>query len=237
MSHVMTAHLEDVSVRRRGTRLLGPLTLALGQAGIIIVLGPNGAGKTTLLKVLHGVERLSSGSVSWSGTAPEGRQAQAYVFQRPIVLRRSVRQNLAYPLKLAGMGRSEIAERVEHWADRVGLTARLDHPAPRLSGGEKQKLAIGRALIRRPQVLFLDEPCANLDGRSTREIETLLRDAHAAGTQIVMTTHNLGQARRMADEVVFLLAGRVHERGQAAALFAAPQRAETAAFLQGDIVE
>jgi len=120
------------------------------------------------------------------------------VFQSPIMLRRSVRQNLAYPLQLLGMDKTSIAAKVADWARRIGLENALDRPAPRLSGGERQKLALGRALIRSPQVLFLDEPCANLDGRSTREIEALLQEAQTAGTRIIMTTHDLGQARRLA---------------------------------------
>lgn len=230
-------NLTDVCVKRRGKAILGPITLALGGSGFTIVLGPNGAGKTTLLKVLHGVERISSGVVKWSVSDAVARQEQAYVFQRPIMLRRSVRQNLAYPLELLGVPKAEIASKVAVWATRIGLEAVLDHPAPRLSGGEKQKLALGRALIRAPKVLFLDEPCANLDGRSTREIETVLRDAHAAGTRIVMTTHDLGQARRLASDVVFVLNGKLHEQGLAPQVFKDPATAETKAFFQGDIVE
>ena len=131
-----------------------------------------------LLKVLHGVDRLTSGSVSWTVPAKTVRQGQAYVFQRPIMLRRSVRANLAYPLQLLGLPKSRDCRargalgRAD-WAQRSAL----DVPAPRLSGGEQQKLALARALIRRPDTVFLDEPCANLDGRSTREIEDILREA------------------------------------------------------------
>jgi tungstate transport system ATP-binding protein len=234
---VVKATLRDITVKRRGKGILGPISFDLGEAGVTIVLGPNGSGKTTLLKVLHGVERLSGGTLSWDAPEDETHSAQAYVFQTPIMLRRSVRQNLAYPLQLAGVAKSEIAEQVAHWAERIGLTAALDRPAPRLSGGEKQKLAIGRALIRGPKVLFLDEPCANLDGRSTREIEALLQDAHTAGTRIIMTTHNIGQAKRLASDVLFLLNGKLHDRGQAPGFFATPATPETRAFLQGDIVE
>lgn len=234
---VPSVQLTDVCVTRQGKAILGPITLALGGSGFTIVLGPNGAGKTTLLKVLHGVERLSSGKVAWSVGDRAARQEQAYVFQRPIMLRRSVRQNLAYPLQLLGMPKTEIAAKVADWAARIGLEAVIDHPAPRLSGGEKQKLALGRALIRAPKVLFLDEPCANLDGRSTREIETVLRDAHANGTRIVMTTHDLGQARRLASDVVFVLNGKLHEQGAAPEVFEGPATPEARAFFQGDIVE
>lgn len=233
----LSASLRAVCVTRRGKTILGPIDLNLGQAAFTIVLGPNGSGKTTLLKVLHGVERVSKGSVQWSVSATQAQQAQAYVFQRPIMLRRSVRQNLAYPLHLLGKPKAETADKVAEWAERVGLTEMLDHPAPRLSGGEKQKLALARALIRTPKVLFLDEPCANLDGRSTREIETVLRHATQAGTHIIMTTHDLGQARRLAHEVVFLLNGKLHEHGQAPQIFSAPETVEAQAFFQGDIVE
>ena len=233
----MSLTLAGAQVTRRGKTIMGPVDVSLGGHGFTIVLGPNGAGKTTLLKVLHGVERLSGGDLSWSVPEAEARQEQAYVFQSPIMLRRSVRQNLAYPLQLRGIDKSDITQRVTDWAGRIGLASALDRPAPRLSGGEKQKLAVGRALIRNPQVLFLDEPCANLDGRSTREIEALLLDAHAGGTRIIMTTHDLGQARRLASQVLFMLNGRVHDQGDAAAFFAGPSTSEARAFLQGDIVE
>lgn len=237
VDHPISVTLKGCHVRRRGKTILGPIDMAFGDAGLTIVLGPNGAGKTTLLKVLHGVERASSGSVNWSIPNAQAQQAQAYVFQRPIMLRRTVRQNLAYPLELLGLHKADIANKVAEWADHMALTDLLDRPAPRLSGGEKQKLALGRALIRTPQVLFLDEPCANLDGRSTREIETVLRRANAAGTRIIMTTHDLGQARRLASEVVFLLKGQLHETGPAQTFFAAPETAEAKAFLEGEIVE
>jgi tungstate transport system ATP-binding protein len=208
----------------------------LGAAGVTLVVGPNGAGKTTLLKVLHGVERISRGTLDWAVPDDVSRQTQAYVFQSPIMLRRSVRQNLAYPLELLRLPKAEIAVRVAEWAQKIGLQDALEFPAPRLSGGEKQKLALGRALIRRPEVLFLDEPCANLDGRSTREIEALLIDAKEAGTRIIMTTHDLGQARRLASDVLFLVGGRLVEQGEAAGFFAAPGTAEAKLFLAGEIV-
>ncbi len=233
----MAVSLHDVAVRRRGKSILGPITTDMAGTGFTIILGPNGSGKTTFLKVLHGVERISDGALEWSIPETEARQAQAYVFQSPIMLRRSVAANLAYPLQLEKLGKPAIAKRVSEWAQRIGLSDALDRPATRLSGGEKQKLAIGRALIRQPKVLFLDEPCANLDGRATREIEALLLDANQRGTRIIMSTHNLGQAKRLATDVLFLLNGRIHERGDADVFFAKPSGEESAAFLKGDIVE
>ncbi len=233
----MTATLDGASVKRRGKTILGPITHDLAPGGITIVLGPNGAGKTTFLKVLHGVERLSAGQVAWSVPAAEAQKSQSYVFQSPIMLRRTVAQNLAYPLQLTGTPKAQIQTKVQSWAAKIGLADALDTSAPRLSGGEKQKLALGRALIRDPKVVFLDEPCANLDGRSTKEFEALLITAKSAGTRIIMTTHDLGQAKRLAEDVIFLLGGQIVEAGPAPAFFADPQTAQARAFLKGDIVE
>ena len=173
--------LTDLTIRRRGKRIIGPISHMIESAGPTMVIGPNGSGKTTLLRAMHGIERISTGQVAWTHNAPD---QQAFVFQSPIVLRRSVADNLAYPLTLANVPKPEVARQVSHWLDRIGLTDMAQTAATRLSGGERQKLAIARALINEPQVIFLDEPCANLDGRATREIETLLCQAHAAGTRI-----------------------------------------------------
>lgn len=224
-------------VKRRGTTLLGPIDLSFEGTGLTMVIGPNGSGKTTLLKSLHGIERLSSGTVTWAAPPHEARARQAYVFQTPTMLRRSVRDNLAYPLKLIGMDKADIARRCALWSERIGLQNALDRPAPRLSGGERQKLALARALIRDPDVLFLDEPCANLDGRATAEIEEMLRSALARGTRIIMTSHSTGQIRRLATDVIFLLKGQVHEAGPASVVLANPETAALSAFLNGDIVQ
>lgn len=224
--------LSEAVVKRRGQTILGPIDLRFAADGFTIVLGPNGAGKTTLLKVLHGIERLTEGQLR--GVAP---QDQAYVFQTPVMLRRTVRQNLAYPLQIIGVPKAELAKKVADWAVKIGLSDALDRPAPRLSGGERQKLALARALIRNPKVLFLDEPCANLDGRATREIEGLLMRAQQGGTRIIMTTHNLGQARRLASDVVFLVGGQVDTQAEARRFFDSPASAAAEGFLKGDIVE
>ena len=237
MSAILPLSVRAAKVRRRGRVIVGRVDLHLGPTGTTIVLGPNGAGKTTLLQMLHGLARLSDGAIAWNTPTGDARTRQAFVFQSPIVLRRSVRDNIAYPLILHGALKSEARARAADWAARVGLGEMLKRPATVLSGGEKQKLALARALIREPQVLFLDEPTANLDGRSTREIETILKRAAAEGTRIVMATHNIGQARRLASEVIFLYRGRVHEATRAAEFFAGPQTPEARAFIKGDIVE
>ena len=236
VTSILPLVLNDVCVRRRGKRLLGPVNLTLAPVGCTIILGPNGSGKTTLLKVMHGVERISSGAVAWAVPDREAQHHQGYVFQTPIMLRRSVGDNLRYPLQLRKTPRAVIEKQVSDWADRIGLQDRLTLPATRLSGGEKQRLALGRALIRRPEVLFLDEPCANLDGPSTRDIESLLQEAQAAGTRVIMTTHNFGQAKRLATDAIFMLDGAVRESGLAQAFFEEPQTPELQAFFRGDII-
>lgn len=236
MVSVFPLALSQATVRRKGRTLLGPVDLTLPAQGMTMVIGPNGAGKTTLLRVMHGVERLSDGSAQWALSEDQAQARQAYVFQSPIMLRRSVADNLRYPLKLARVPRGETEARVVEWADRIGLTHRLTTPAPRLSGGEKQKLALARALIRQPEILFLDEPCANLDGASTREIETLLLAAQALGTHIVMATHDMGQVGRLGAEVIFLVGGKVVETGPVSQTLAHPQTPQLRDFIKGEIV-
>ncbi|KIC37859.1 ATP-binding cassette domain-containing protein [Leisingera sp. ANG-M7] len=224
-------------VRRRGKVLVGPVDLTLGGQGTSIIIGPNGAGKTTLLKMLHGIVRMNGGRLDWACPLEEAQKHQAFVFQTPVMMRRSVIDNIAYPLRLTGSSRRQARSRAADWASRVGLGEILERQATMLSGGERQKLALARALVRDPQVLFLDEPCAALDGRATREIEEILAQAAGSGTRLIMSTHNMGQARRLADEVIFVLQGRIHEFRPAAEFFAGPETAQARAFLNGDIVE
>ena len=233
---ILPLTLAAATVRRQGKRLLGPVDLTLGPGGITVIVGPNGSGKTTLLRVMHGVERLTDGAADWAVPQRAAQARQAFVFQTPIMLRRSVDANLRYPLSLHGIARADQNRAVTDWAARIGLSAALDTPAPRLSGGERQKLALARALIATPEVLFLDEPCASLDGAATLAIEALLRRARDGGVRIVMATHDMGQARRLADDAIFVLGGRIAEVAPVARFFGAPQHPALAAFLNGDIV-
>ncbi len=234
---ILPLRLTDAVARVRGKTLVGPVSLTLGASGLTMVIGPNGAGKTTLLRLMHGLERCRGGAVEWAVARDIARRHQAFVFQAPIMMRRRVLDSLAYPLRLTGVGRAQARAAARASAGRFGLNDLLDSWAPMLSGGEKQKLALARALICDPQVLFLDEPCANLDGRATREFEALLTQEAAQGRRIVMSTHDMGQARRLASEVLFLLGGKIHERAPAEAFFAGPETPEARAFLNGDIVE
>jgi len=229
--------LTGAATRKRGKTLIGPVDLTVGAEGFTIVIGPNGSGKTSLLQLMHGLGRVSKGSVRWNVSQAEAQRQQAYVFQTPIMMRRRVVDCIAYPLLLTGTGRKAARARAAEWATRLGLGEALDRPATVLSGGEKQKLALARALIRKPEILFLDEPCANLDGRATREIETILLEAYRAGTRIVMATHDMGQAKRLSTEIAFLYKGMIHEYGSAETFFSAPKTHEAQAFLRGDILE
>ncbi|PSL18704.1 ATP-binding cassette domain-containing protein [Shimia abyssi] len=234
---ILPLTVQDAVVRRRKKVLVGPVSMTVAPSGLTVVMGPNGAGKSTLLRLLHGMERLSQGKLQWQVPEPQARRSQAFVFQTPIMMRRSVLDNVAYPLITHGIPRRAARNTAAEWLDRVGLTDSAAKQATVLSGGERQKLALARALIRGPEILFLDEPCANLDGRATREFEALVLAAHAGGTRIVMATHDIGQARRLAGDVWFIYRGALHEAASADQFFASPQTPEARAFLQGDIVE
>lgn len=233
---ILPLRLVDAQVSRRGKTILGPVTFEIGGQGVTVVLGPNGSGKTTLLRAMHGLERVRRGRVEWACPEPQTRPHQGFVFQSPIIMRRSVLDNIAYPLRLSGVPRTEARERAAQIAEAVGIGPYTGLPAAVLSGGEKQKLAIARALVRRPQVLFLDEPCANLDGMATRDIESILATARDQGTRIVMSTHNVAQARRLADDVLFLYRGLLHDSGRSPEFFDAPATPEAQAFINGDLL-
>lgn len=236
MTSILPVTMENVELRRQGRRILGPVSLTLAGKGVTVVMGPNGAGKTSLLKALHGLERINRGHIAWSVDREAARRRQAFVFQNPTVMRRSILDNIAYPLRLDGVPNAAARARAAEAAARVGLTEALDRPANVLSGGETQKMALARALIRGPELLFLDEPCASLDGRATLDIEAVLIAARDAGTRIVMSTHNVGQARRLACDVIFLYRGAVHEAAPASAFFPTPATGEARAYINGDLL-
>ncbi|HET8875669.1 MAG TPA: ATP-binding cassette domain-containing protein [Casimicrobiaceae bacterium] len=222
-----------VAVIRRGTRVLDAIDVAIEPRARTFILGANGAGKSTLLRVLHGLLAPDAGRVTWgSGTSrPPG---QAMVFQRPVLLRRSAAGNVRHALALRGVRGSEAQRRVDDALSRVGLGAIGARPARVLSGGEQQRVALARAWALEPEVLFLDEPTASLDPPATRAVETIVEAIHARGTTIVMTTHSLGQAKRLADTVIFLSAGRVTECTDALQFFASPRSPEGRIFVEGE---
>jgi tungstate transport system ATP-binding protein len=188
------------------------------------------------MRLCHGLLQPTSGRIVWAGRDGERRpRAQAMVFQRPVMLRRSAFANVTYGLELAGVARFERDRRARDVLDAVGLSSAAEQPARVLSGGEQQRLALARAWALEPEVLFLDEPTANLDPGATREVERIIEQIHSTGTKIVMTTHNLGQARRLADEILFLSGGRLVGHAPVERFFAQPSTPEAAAFIKGEL--
>jgi tungstate transport system ATP-binding protein len=233
---ILPLALEDMCFIAGGRTIIEPLSLAIEAGPSTIILGANGAGKSVLMRLMHGLIAPSSGTIRWRDPDPERlRRRQAMVFQRPVMLRRSALANITYALELARVPRAEREALAFEALESVGLPHLAHRPARVLSGGEQQRLALARAWALHPEVLFLDEPTASLDPGATREIETVIKAFDAAGTKIVMATHNLGQARRVGDEVLFLHEGRLAERAPVADFFARPATAEAADFIKGEL--
>jgi tungstate transport system ATP-binding protein len=228
--------LDNVSVIVRGLTILDRISLAFSAGAPTVLIGPNGAGKTTLLRVAMGLVAPTRGSVTWGGRSGHSAGRCAIVFQRPVMLRRSAGGNLRYALKAAGVPRPARGRRIEELLALVGLKGLGSRPARKLSGGEQQRLALARALARDPQVLFLDEPTASLDPAATKAIEDIVRSVAARGIKVVMSTHDLGEAKRLAGEVVLLHRGSVVERGPAEEFFAAPKTEAARRFLAGELL-
>jgi tungstate transport system ATP-binding protein len=238
---ILPLELQGVGFASYGERLLDSVSLRLDAGVRSVILGPNGAGKSLLMRLCHGLLAPTAGSVRWgNGAGPlpaeAVRRRQAMVFQKPVMLRRSALANVTYALAAVGVPWRERRRRAERALDQFGLLALARRPARVLSGGEQQRLALARAWALEPEVLFLDEPTASLDPAATRAFEAALEVFRARGTKVVMATHDLGQARRLADEVLFLCRGRLVEQCPAAAFFAGPATAEARAFLEGEIV-
>jgi tungstate transport system ATP-binding protein len=228
--------LEDVAFSAGGVAIVHDLSLVIGTGAPTVLVGPNGSGKSTLIRLAMGLIAPSRGRITWGGRAESDGRRRAMMFQRPVMLRRSAAGNVAYALAAAGAGRDARASRVAELLAQVGLTHVADRPARRLSGGEQQRLALARALARDPEVLFLDEPTASLDPAATKAVEDIIRAVAQSGVKIVMATHDLGQARRLAGEIVFMLRGAVHACAEVERFFTAPATPEATAFIRGDLV-
>ena len=249
-AQILPLELDGVCFEAGGNRLIKDINCRF-EAGLrTVIIGPNGAGKSLFLRLCHGLIPPSQGSVRWRG-AEAGNQAkssartlssteasrhQAMVFQRPVMLRRSVAANVDYALKLKGVPRRERIGTIARVLRQTGLKRLAAQPARVLSIGEQQKLALARAWALEPQVLFLDEPTASLDPAATHGVEEIIQAIHEAGTRIIMTTHDLGQARRMADEVIFINRGRILEMAPAERFFKAPENDLAQAFVQGELL-
>jgi len=236
MSGFFPLRLRDLRFHPHGHPVLQGVDLELEGEGITVVLGPNGSGKSVLLRMMCGLLAPSGGSIAWgerSGGAPG--QGVAMVFQHPMMLRDSVLANVGLALKPLGLARRERLSRARVMLERVGLADRARESARHLSGGERQRLALGRAWLTRPRLLLLDEPTASLDPSAVEAVEHIIREIRTEGTKVVMTTHNLGQATRLADDVVFLSGGRVREHAPVQRFFARPESSEARLFIKGEL--
>jgi len=213
---------DDVTVAAGSVTLLDRLSLAIEPGPPTVLIGPNGAGKTTLLRLAMGLLAPTAGSVTRTD------ERRAIVFQRPTMLRRSAAANIRY----ASAG----GDRTRELLALVGLEHAAERPARRLSAGEQQRLALARALARDPTILFLDEPTASLDPGSTKAVEDVIRTVSERGIKIVMSTHDLGEARRLAGEVVLLHRGRLVETGSAPTFFDTPRTEEARWFIAGELL-
>ncbi|AUH65748.1 ATP-binding cassette domain-containing protein [Paracoccus zhejiangensis] len=230
---VLPLSLRGVTLQLAGQTILDALDLDLGTRGCTVIMGPNGTGKSLLLKLLHGLILPTSGQIRWGALPPaEVTARQSLVFQKPMLLRRSVAANLDFVLQARGKDRG----RGDALLDHVGLRHKSDQPARQLSGGEAQRLGMARALATDPDVLLMDEPTASLDPASTLAIETIMTEARSSGIRVILVTHDVGQAKRMADDVVFLHRGRIAEHRAAPDFFARPDTEAARDFLQGNLV-
>ena len=229
--------LENVSFAASGRDIIHSISCEITAGTRTVILGPNGSGKSVLMRLCHGLLTPTTGRVIWHrpDNVPSRTRDQAMVFQRPVLLRRSAIANVRYALELAGNSSSVCRQRAHAMLEAVGMVHLAQHPARVLSGGEQQRLALARAWALKPQVLFLDEPTANLDPNAARNIEAIIAAIHAGGTKIIMTTHSLGQARRIADEILFLSDGRLVERAEVNAFFKQPLSPEAIEYLRGEL--
>src|SRR2546426_114869 len=233
---ILPLRLADVSFAAGGRTIIDRVSLEIETGPSTIILGANGAGKSVLMRLMHGLLSPSSGRIDWNAPErPGAPRKQAMVFQRPVMLRRSAYANVAYALKIAGIPEPQRGTLVRESLESVGLSHLERRSARVLSGGEQQRLPPARAWGVHPAGLFLDEPTATPAPGATREIEAVIQAVDAAGTKVVMATHNLGQTRRLGDEILFLDQGRLVERAPVDQFFTKPRSVQAAAFIKGEL--
>ena len=235
-SSELPIRFENVSFSAGAVTILDGIELTLTMGTPTVIVGPNGSGKTTLLRAAMGLVSPSRGRITWGGRTDAAPLRRAIVFQRPVMLRRSASGNIRYALRVAGVPRAEWKRRADEVLGLVGLKHVADRPARRLSGGEQQRLALARALARAPTVLFLDEPTASLDPAATKAVEDVIRAVSERGIKVVMSTHDIGEARRLAGDIVMLHRGRVVETTAASSFFNAPETVEARKFIAGELI-
>lgn len=227
--------IDKLTLKAGQKTLLNNISLNITSSGILVIMGPNGAGKSLLMRCLHGLSQPDSGRILFASDEinQTHRKSQALIFQKPALLKRSVRQNLEF---VRTLHRTDNVASIELALKNVGLSKLASQPANQLSGGERQRLALARALMMRPQMLFLDEACANLDPASVFNIEEVLRQACKDGQKIILITHDIAQAKRLADEVIFLHHGALCEHTPARVFFQSPKSQTARAYLDGQIL-
>ncbi|MGB5824001.1 MAG: phosphate ABC transporter ATP-binding protein [Proteocatella sp.] len=228
-----------------GKMVLDIPDLEIKSGKITAVIGPSGAGKSTLIAIINGLEIPDQGQIVFQGEVfsrsqkytQKTRRKMAMVFQKPWMFNTSVYKNIAYGLKARKETSQKISEEVEETARMIGMEDKLRQNATTLSGGEAGRVSVARALIINPKLLLMDEPTASLDPQNISMIENLVKKAKEQNnTSIIIVTHNMFQAKRIADEVIFMLDGKVIEFGTTEELFAKPRDARTAQFVAGDMI-
>ncbi len=233
-----TLVVQNIKKTYRNVKALEDVSFNAEGGNIVVLIGSNGAGKSTLLRILAGLEKPDRGQVLFnSEVLPDNeiRKASTLVFQRTAMFGRSVYENLAYGLQIRGVPKSEMKLRIAEALNTVGLKNFEKRRAKKVSGGEQQRISLARALLLNPRVMLLDEPTANLDPNSSRIIERTIASRRNSETIIVLATHNLGQAKRLADVVLHMHEGKIIEAANAKDLFDNPQKEITRRFVHGEL--
>ena len=228
---------KDLSYAVNGTKLIKGISLEVNTDGTTIILGHNGSGKSLLLKLLHGVITPSFGQVTWNDNVPTSNQYwRAFLLQTPSFFKQTVQYNIEFVLRIAGVPTNEHKTRCQHALEICGLANLCHRNTHSLSGGELQKLSLARAWVVKPHVVLLDEPTVALDPPSALGFENIIQQFKQSATKVIMTTHDLAQAKRLADEIIFIDAGNVIEQSQAREFFSGPQSRQAQNFIKGKLI-
>ena len=225
-------YIKDLSLILDERKILSSLNLSINSDDVTVIMGPNGAGKSIFLKILNGILTPTSGCITWNNKKQfsDTLNTQAFVFQKPILLRRSVIANLDYIDSVLGYKKKISKDRL---LKIVQLQKQKNHPARMLSLGEQQRLSLIRSLMLSPNLLLLDEPTANLDPASTKIIEDIILNLKLMGIKIIFVTHNILQAKRIADDIIFLNEGKMVEHLNKQEFFSNSKSIEVQNYLNG----
>jgi tungstate transport system ATP-binding protein len=234
---VLPLQANHLHITKNGNALLRDVTFSIESNEVTVILGPNGAGKSLLLRTAHGLELPKQGALTWNSTTPTPQNPwRAYILQKPVLLRRTVRANLEYILSLHNVNKTHYTSLINTALKHTGLSQLAHRNARVLSGGEQQRLNIARAWVLKPKVILLDEPTAELDPNGTASIEQLIETIAKQGTKVIMTTHDLGQARRLAKDILFLHQGKLLEHTPAESFFEKPDSKPAQNFIAGKLL-